>query len=456
MEKIEKIKGFYLKNKIIITLAVMTGVVLLANFFHFLWLVAIPFVLLFFTTSSFGEMIGYIVYLAVFSGINEIYASAMVWMFVLTAIRYAIDVHKKRKPFHKDIFFLTLLICLMFSVVPGPVDMWGAFNGILIICLLFFSYFVFIYHKEINIKKCFDLLFIAIFASAVSGLLIYQIGGLKTKIYPFDGVFFRLRLFSRNVNHLAILSLFSMAFILFEIVSQDIVKGSGFSFVKKKVFWIRLVSLLFLFGVGILTMSKAFMLMCVLLMCYLFLHLILALRLKSLVVIAPVIGMIAVLALVFKEKTMDLFSRFFAYNVWNSFFSKIFSGRTAIWCAYRDHIRSSVWTMLFGAGLFTKDLIDIGSHNSFIYIAYRMGFVGVVLLGVLIYLYFKRAEMKISLNFKNIILLAFFLVLSFEETLVSDRFFLFLIFGILITLVNKKKNLKSVQNDENGSNFVAD
>ena len=434
-----KLKEFYLKNKTAVILAVLTSIILLANFFHFLWPVAIPFILIFFTTCSFGEMVSYIVYLSVISGVNEIYASAMVWMFILTAIRYTLDVKNKRKPFYKAIFFLTIAISVLFSIIPGDADIWGFFNGILIVCLLFFVYFAFVYFEEINIKKSFDLLFVSILVSSVLGFVIFQIGAIQDVIYPFDGVFFRLRLFTRNPNHLAISALFSMAFILYEIVSFDIEKDKGFSFLKNKTFWMRFVSVLFLICVGLMSMSKAFLLVCVILICYLILNMLILLKWKSLLVIAPMIAFVAVCAIVFKEKTVDIIARFSTYDVWNSFFSKVFSGRTTIWCAYRDHIRSSIFTMLFGAGLFTKDLIDIGPHNSFIYIAYRMGFVGVVLLGVLVYLYVKASSKKICPTIKNIVVFAVFMILSLEETILSDRFFLLLVFGIVLMLRNKEK-----------------
>ena len=109
----------------------------------------------------------------------------------------------------------------MYSIIHRDINVNGFFNWALILCLFVFIYYLFIYSKEINVKKCFDFLFYAVVISSACGLVFYQIGEMKSVIYPFDGTYNRLRLFTLNVNHLAMLCSFGIAYAIYDIINFD-------------------------------------------------------------------------------------------------------------------------------------------------------------------------------------------------------------------------------------------
>ena len=419
-------------------MGIATALILLANFVFVLWPVATAFLVFAFVTSKFDKQLCYCVYLAVFSNISPIYVSALLLCFLWIATKYFIDVKKKRKPFLKVQFFLTLAIVLISTAIVGRVNVEGFFNWALFTSIMFFIYFAFIYSDEINVKKVFDYLFVAVAVSAVLGLALCPIESIKNKVYPFDGTYYRLRLFTLNVNHLAMFCIFGIAYTCYNLVNNVISKPKDLGFFKTKEFWFEVCKLALLSVVGIMTLSKAFLLLLALVFVYMFVFLIFKLKTKSLILIVPVMIAVAGLCLVFKDVFEKLVSRFVVYDVWDNLFSKIFTGRTEIWLDYLSYVFSSPWKAIFGAGSLTKDLISKGPHNVFIYLLFRLGIAGTIAFIVLICFYVKDSKKKIKPRFNNCLLFLIYFVLALEEMIFSDRFFLFLIMGILLMVVPKK------------------
>ena len=427
-----KVKDFFVKNKMVLSMAFMTVLVLLANHNYNLWFLSMPALLALYSVSSLSEQMCYNVYMAVFSGVSPIYVSCLLSCFLVTTIRYIIDVKKGKKQFFKFQFFLTLFFVVIFSVIHGEIDIWGFFNWALITCLMFFAYYIFIYSREIDVKRCFKYLFWAIVVSVCLSACLFPIEQFKTIVYPFDGKYYRLKLFTNNVNQLAMFCLFEICYLVYSIINVNMKTPKSFEFLKSKDFWFKISKIAVVTLVGLLTLSKAFILMLAIVFLYIVVVLVAKLKVKSLIVIIPMTIIIALLGFIFKDFVYKLFSRFFAYSEWGSIYSKIFTGRTEIWAQYRDSIRGSIISMLFGAGLMTKDLIAIGPHNVFIYFAYRVGFVGIVMLIILIYSYAKDAKSKIKPTLFNSLLFVSYVVLALEEMIFSDRFFIFLIMGLLL------------------------
>lgn len=450
-----KFINFYLKYRAIIAMSVLTALILAVNFFKPLWPLAVVFVVLFYFTAPFELQICYTLYLVAFSGISQIYVSALLSCFLCMIIRYIIDVKNKRKPFYKFQFFFTLAFVAVFSLIFGKIDTNGFFNWALFVALMFFIYFVFIYHDEINIKKAFDFLFVSIVVSLILGLICLPFDKLDQQIFPFDGTYNRLRLFALNVNHLAIFCIFNMCYEIYQIVNVQLKNTSGLEFFKSKEFWINLSKFVLLGIVGFMTLSKAFLLLLALVLVYFVVALIIRLKTKCWVIVVPLAVLVIVLCLIFHDIVEALVSRFFVYDIWGTFFSKIFTGRTGIWVKYLDCISSSFNKLFFGVGLLTRDIVSTGPHNTFLYFLYRVGFVGVIALVVLLVKYAKDAKHKIKPTFFNALMLLVYIVLAFEEMVFSDRFFLFLVFGIILTLVPKKeKEGQEVKPEDNKNEEV--
>ena len=67
-----KVKDFFVKNKMVLSMAFMTVLVLLANHNYNLWFLSMPALLALYSVSSLSEQMCYNVYMAVFSGVSPI------------------------------------------------------------------------------------------------------------------------------------------------------------------------------------------------------------------------------------------------------------------------------------------------------------------------------------------------------------------------------------------------
>lgn len=434
----KQLVDFYKKYKPIIGLGVLTAMIMISFVVKNFWCATIAVIILYFLTCNFSEQICAVMYLAMFSGVSQIYISAIIFCFICTAVRYVVDVKKSRKPFYAKPFVFTTIFLLIFTFIHGEVDIDGFYNWALIVGLFYFIYFLYIYYKEIDVRKCFQYLFAAI---VVSCILAGALAGteLVNWVYYVDSINVgRLRLFTLNINHLSMSCLFIIAYIIYDIMNRVMKGYSDLKFMLTKDFWIDAVALIVCFIVGILTMSKAFLVMIILFIFYFLVYLVFKLKAKSLYIIIPFFIIAGILGLIFKDFAYKLISRFFLYGL-ESKISKIFTGRTDIWEIYRDIIRGSIINMLFGVGLLTKDIIDIGPHNILIFFIYRVGFVGFVMMCVLAYIYSRYARNRIKITYTNCLPFMTFLILALEEMIFSDRFFMFLVFGIILMLQPKEK-----------------
>lgn len=432
---LETLKLFYKKFKPLIIMATITLLLFLCGFCEPFWIAACVVVFFFYLTCSFGEILCYSLYFAMFSALGTFYVYSLLIAFVIISGKYIYQLCKKKQKFYAKPFIFTTLFVLLFSLIHYEVDYFGFEQGLLVVALLYVMYFAFVYRKQIDVKKCFDFLFIGMIASSVLGVASMVFDNFAYSIFYVDSASFkRLQLFCYHQNYLANFSIFALAFNVYQIVNGKID-------LKKQIPYIALTVVL-----GLLTMSKAFMLMCVLIFAYLFVYLIAKFKLKSLIVILPAIVVVAVLMIIFRDFVKDLFSRFFIYTGSTSILNKITTGRIEIWEKYISEFLRSVPRMLFGVGLFNVKLISIGPHSVFIYFLYRTGFVGVISLALLGYCYFKESEVKIKPTLKNMLLFLTYVILSFNEMVFSDRFFIFLI----LSLVLMTPKQRTCETEENG------
>ena len=80
-------------------------------------------------------------------------------------------------------------------------------------------------------------------------------------------------------------------------------------------------------------------------------------------------------------------------------------------------------------------------------IMYRVGIIGVILLGVLCYLYARETNGNLKFSFKRLLPLLIFLVHSIQEANFDERF-LFLIFAIMLLYEQKNDKKVVVENEK--------
>lgn len=428
-----RVIDFVCKNRIYFVIALISLFLFLSGFWYPFYIFAVSIAIIFYLTSKPCDIVCLMMFSELFSVVQHYFMIGQIAGLVSLLIRFIVDVVKKRKKVAVLPLALTVFILVLYSCIHYQMSESGTLQGLNIICVLLGLYLVFVMNKDIDVNRAIDFIALGIALSGLLSAITLAIPNYAFDVAPFDGTYDRVRLFTYHTNYLSMLCLFLIAFTINKLCN------------KKGKLVLNLLEIVLALVVGILTLSKAFIIVCVGFVGYVVILLIIKYKKKSFRIIIPIIICLGVLCLIFNEFVADLLSRFFAYNKGNSLINQITTGRSAIWQAYIDDIRSSLAKMLFGVGLFSADIYEIGPHNSYIFILHRFGFIGVILLGLLAYSYIKAMNTKFDIKFKKLLPLFTFLVLSLEEMIVSDRFFIFLAFAIMVLL--KSENQEKVDKD---------
>lgn len=436
ISKKQKLYEFYLKHKASIFLPAITLLLFFACYYSPLWIVATVLTVVFYMGLDLGELFCYTFYFGLFSGIKTYYIVSLLIGFCFMVIRYIVDLARKRAKFYLLPFVLTTVYILIFSLINYGYDTNGLDQGVLIISLLYVAYFVLVYGKTISVSKCFKYLSIAIFVSLALGLLSLVLPKFGWKIYYYDGTYKRLQLFTYHQNHLAIICAFAICYYLTAMINKK----------KNRIMCAALIICYML--IGLFTLSKAFIVLLVIIALYAIVVLIKKYKWKSFRLILPALVFLIVFCLCSRELVFKIIDRFTAYyrSGTETLIYKITTGRSGIWSDYIADLTKSIAKMFFGVGLFSKELYAIGPHNVFVYFLYRSGLLGFVLLGLIIWSYYRETKGKFKIKLNNCLLLAIFVIVSMEEMIFSDRFFFFLILGILMTKV-PEENTEKIENE---------
>lgn len=428
MEKVnnlQKIKEFCLKYNKIIFVAIITGLLFFANLFSPLWIVATVFTFIFYVFLNVGEIVAFCMYFNMFSGIETFYIASLLCGLAVIIAKYVIDLAKKRQKVYVLPLVLTFLYIVVFSLINYGYDSNGALQGALIVSLLIVSYLLFVYRKQINVDESFKALMLGIFVSTVLALVSMLIPNFAHKIYHFDQTYKRLKLLCLHQNHLAVICLFAMSYYVYKLVNR---KGKA---------WVNIVFIVVLLTLGLFTLSKAFIMVAAIIILYAFICSVVIYKKKSLKIVIPSLIVMVAICFVAKDLVVKIIDRFVAYNKSSSFISQITTGRSGIWYRYFHEIASSVQKLMFGVGLFSKELVQIGPHNVIVYFLYRSGLVGIILLSMLIWSYLKAYSGKFSLGLKNCLPILIFIVVAMEEMIFSDRFFFFMVLALMLVFKEK-------------------
>ena len=133
----EKTLDFFKKYKMLVFLAGLSILLFFGGVCAPLWIVAAVLTVLFFAICSTTEILGILLYSISFSGIGLHYIVSLIGAFVVIAVRYGIDVKKKKKEFYVLPFALTCFIVVVWSCVHYHIDGAGFEQGALLLALMF-------------------------------------------------------------------------------------------------------------------------------------------------------------------------------------------------------------------------------------------------------------------------------------------------------------------------------
>lgn len=450
----DKFKDYYKQNKMLLTLIISGVLLFLSSFWHPFIYAMLLFVFVSLAFFNPQEILCVTTYYLLFSGFLFVFIGVTVYAIILLIIKYIIDVCKKKEKIYVLPLSITGGIVVVFSLIFYKVNDYSALQGLLIIAIFLFAYLMFVYRKKINIEQIFDYLIYGIIVSSLLGAVLYVLPhtsmfsfkdwgyGLtacKERIIHKDGNYDRLINLSFHENHLYVFCIMAICYIVYKFLNRE----------KKSTREIVLYLAGFVFATanGILTMSKGFLLLFILVMLFAIIAAVVIYKKKSLKFVLPLLAVGIVCIVIFREKLWSIFSRFFLND--NSYsgnmLEKLTTGRWGIWKQFLAETFSTPFKAIFGVGLFTIDVVDIGPHNLYIAILYRFGIIGIVALAVLIWAYIRSLDSKIHCNIVSLLPLITFLILSLQEACLDERLF-FLFFALMLAFKSKNKEKVEVVN----------
>jgi len=402
--EIIKVVNFLKKYKTFIFLPIISILQLLTCFFYDFWIVATIFAVLLLLLSDFAHIIYYTIFFQMFSSCGNFSVISTFVAVAVILVRYIYGVIKKTEKFFAKPFIITCLICVLASLRFTDSSKAGIYQGASLAVALFFIYLLFVYRDRFKVYKCADFLIGGLLVSAGISLLTILFNTHISKFVDVFGSLHRLKLLTGNENSLAIYCSFALAAYV-----SNVVNG------KCNIFKNIILGLTAL-GFGLSTKSKCFLIVCAFILLYLFFMLIMNYKKKSIIFIVPAIAIITIMYFVFRDTIGVTIDRFIIEVDGRLSLRALTTNRSHLWTIYLNEITSSIPNMLLGVGLFGKRLVDIGPHNLYIHILYRLGLVGYVLLGVLIYFYYKASDKKLKFTIKNSLLLVVFLMIGMVES----------------------------------------
>jgi len=454
-KNLEKIKNFILKYKLLVTLVLSTIFIAASAFCYPLVYVAAAILVVGLIFLNFNDILCLLIYSAMFGCILVPFIASTIAAFITIVTKYIIDVKKKRIEFLKWPFAITTFIVAFYSLIHYTVNDLGFYQGLMMIAFLYLIYFVVCYRKQLVFRKYFDFLFYGLIASTLLSILVYFIPGSQTLVFSETGYimgalkdkvafiddnnYVRITLLSFHVNHLSAFCLFAMAYSSIKVLTK---KERP---LKEKIYYIIMYFANLV--VGLLTLSKAFIIVFAFEVFVTIIYYIATHRKQALKIIIFLLAAFGFLVLVFRQRFLDIFERFFVYN-YDTLLGMLTTGRSGIWQQYANAILDSPLKLLFGFGLFSQEELLIGPHNFYIFILYRFGILGIMLIAYLVYAYYKSVKTKLDFSIKHCLILLTFLVIGLQEACIDERFYFFIIgFAIMFARENKNDN-KTIKSPE--------
>ncbi len=442
----KKLKNFFefIKvHKLFVTLMAATILMFASTFWYPLIYVSAAILVVGMIFLNFNDIFCALIYSTMFGVFLVPFIAVTIAGFVTIVVKYIIDVKKKRAEVLKAPLIITTIICAMFSLIHYEINDLGLFQGLMLIAYLYFIYFVVVYRKQISIRKCFNYLFLGLLISIAMSAVLYLLPNVcKTLIFDDKlgyimvpmrdkvafvdgGNFARVTLLSFHVNHLAAFCLFAMAYSSIKVLTKKERPT------KEKIYYtlMYVVNLL----VGFLTLSKAFIIVFAFEVFVTIIYYIATHKKQAVKIIICLLAAFGLLCILFRNSFLDIFERFFVYN-YDTLLGMITTGRSGIWQQYTNAILESPLKLLFGFGFFSKEELLIGPHNFYIFVLYRFGLIGILLLTYLIISYFRSIKTSRKFSIKHSLIFLTFLVIGLQEACIDERFYFFIIGIALIFL----------------------
>lgn len=385
MNTIKKIGQLYLNHRFLYNL----GILLVLFFAHCFWgnmmYIVFPILALMMLLDSLENGVSYLVFSMPFCFLNLYISSILFLVCCLICIGkfYFIRFFKeKQKP--KLILLIPILVFIVYCVMPI-----GTYSlNTLISMLIFISVFVVaciiatkpeVIRIHFNLKVlCFAILFATLF-----GMTYYCSPYLKSfmVVYYVNGNWPRLMALFPYANVLSMFCELILSFLAYYIISKNFTKVDVLLFIA-------------IGGIGLLTFSKSFMLVFSVILLILIICLLCRSFKKTAIITLVVAGVCVAIGLIFPQIIKPFIDRFIgsinecqnAQDIMNM----ITTQRFDLWIEYAHYIAQNPLVLFFGRGLGAPVLSTLSPHNGYLSSVYKLGIVGLALLGVAVFFIIRQ------------------------------------------------------------------
>lgn len=433
MEKIRKNNTIYLSLSVLMMFFCILSIFFTTKSSEFLIVSALFFGVLC-VLFDYQKTFGLLLFLSSFqifeiSVINLSFFNFASSIFVLIFfIKYIIDLIYKKRNMYTRPAIISIVLCLYSFMNFDIAKEYYIVANIVLIVLI---YLTFVHARDLNVISLCKYYLLGVILSAVVGIIFCVFPSLRNFVMMEN----RFCGLNENPNTLQILCVISLSIVLTLFFKNYFSKSYMLFFVAFFVF------------VGVLTLSKAFI-VCVSVLILVYFVLMTKRNKKQALIEFPIFVVLSIVVIyIFFDKFISIFSRFFAYGD-DNILDSILTGRFSLWKNYLKYWLSNWAYFIFGCGVSHKQPYELGPHSSYIYIIYTFGIVGTFLICLLVIEYLKASSKKVKFDFAKCIPLFMFLFLSAEEYLLSSMRTVFLL-CILILRCTEMKHEKMILFEKN-------
>ncbi len=352
---------------------------------------------------------------------------------IILFVKYLVRLHNKKEN-------INILVCV-FSLLLIAYSLIGLnFSGVMRIAR--FGVFIVLLYLLINNKDQYDVknivnyIVLAIIVNLIGGIILGLIPNTRTMVY-FDK---RFQGFVGHTNQLQLIVGYALMMILTLYIRGKLSKPTFVAY-----------ALLFIL-VGLLTMSKAFLIVAILAFVIYFIFEMRKNVKRGAIELLFVLVVAGCLFPLWKDKVVGLYNRFFEYYAgYGGILDSITTGRVQIWGQYFNEWMQSFVTIIFGAGVSGIMPVDIGPHNDFVFLIYHLGIIGCSLIIVLIISYLlplTRKKSSAKFNWSSVIPVIIIALYSMDENvLMKNEMVLLVLLASMIFMFTKQKEKVVVENN---------
>ena len=414
MEKIQKIKQFYLQHKFLIDCVLLSVLFFVNTFINLFTYFSFTLLFVLVVTSNLKSTLSYLFFSGAFCAITM--PSSLILFMVCVVIfmlrfcyqQFFVEKHK----INKKILLAILGFCV-FCLLPfkNVYDFHLIYSLLFIVLVIFVFYIIIFFAKEFNIKENVRFLGYGLLISAIYAL-ICQFVAPGLRLIGYNGAPYRFMALFFNPNGLAVTCELCIGILAYFISSNN--------FCKKDLFAFSIFAVM-----GLTSASKTFLILLCVVLLIMFIFNAKKINKKGWCGISVIALCVIVVGILKFDTILDMVGRFVRTDVsgmgLNQFLNILTTKRFELWSGYINYMLQNPWVIFFGRGLSAPIVGELKPHNVYLSAIYKLGLVGTTILILIIVLMLIDAKKKGKLNITKAIIIP--LIVCAALACIEDLFF---------------------------------